>query len=120
MLEAFGSELIRTCFTTKENQVTPFTLKTSDGESIYAWHILPLKLYGEHLEGLTGYHQPSTGIFLKKLKVCGLGDVFAEAGWLSSESFEVLPVQFQWEDMPSVYGFAVARFQGKWGDLVLS
>ncbi|KAH7273352.1 hypothetical protein MRS44_001753 [Fusarium solani] len=27
------------------NQVTPFSLKTPDGESIYAWHILPLPLY---------------------------------------------------------------------------
>ncbi|KAF4967586.1 hypothetical protein FSARC_4883 [Fusarium sarcochroum] len=27
------------------NQVTPFKLKTPDGESIYAWHILPLPLY---------------------------------------------------------------------------
>jgi abhydrolase domain-containing protein 12 len=25
--------------------VTPFSLKTPDGESIYAWHILPLPLY---------------------------------------------------------------------------
>ncbi|KAF7549166.1 hypothetical protein G7Z17_g6578 [Cylindrodendrum hubeiense] len=28
-----------------QNQVTPFSLETSDGESIYAWHILPLPLY---------------------------------------------------------------------------
>ncbi|KAL6413357.1 hypothetical protein AUP68_02866 [Ilyonectria robusta] len=27
------------------NQVTPFSLDTSDGETIYAWHILPLPLY---------------------------------------------------------------------------
>ncbi|KAL3590421.1 hypothetical protein FPOAC2_12612 [Fusarium poae] len=27
------------------NQVTPFSLKTPDGETIYAWHILPLPLY---------------------------------------------------------------------------
>ncbi|KAJ4266211.1 hypothetical protein NW762_004192 [Fusarium torreyae] len=27
------------------NQVTPFNLKTPDGEYIYAWHILPLPLY---------------------------------------------------------------------------
>ena len=27
------------------NQVTPFNLKTPDGETIYAWHILPLPLY---------------------------------------------------------------------------
>jgi hypothetical protein len=28
-----------------ENQVTPFALQTPDGESVYAWHILPLPLY---------------------------------------------------------------------------
>ncbi|KAF4988588.1 hypothetical protein FGRMN_9708 [Fusarium graminum] len=27
------------------NQVTPFSLQTPDGESLYAWHILPLPLY---------------------------------------------------------------------------
>lgn len=27
------------------NQVTPFGLQTPDGESIYAWHIMPLPLY---------------------------------------------------------------------------
>ncbi|KAK7431190.1 hypothetical protein QQZ08_002230 [Neonectria magnoliae] len=27
------------------NQVTPFSLRTSDEETIYAWHILPLPLY---------------------------------------------------------------------------
>lgn len=28
-----------------KNQVTPFSLDTVDGESLYAWHILPLKTY---------------------------------------------------------------------------
>ncbi|KAH7155742.1 Alpha/Beta hydrolase protein [Dactylonectria estremocensis] len=28
-----------------QNQVTPFSMETSDGETIYAWHILPLPLY---------------------------------------------------------------------------
>lgn len=32
------------------NQVTPFNLKTSDGETLYAWHILPLGLYAKHEE----------------------------------------------------------------------
>ncbi|KAF7559683.1 hypothetical protein G7046_g4475 [Stylonectria norvegica] len=27
------------------NQVTPFSLKTSDGETLYAWHVMPLPLY---------------------------------------------------------------------------
>ncbi|EGR47276.1 uncharacterized protein TRIREDRAFT_64620 [Trichoderma reesei QM6a] len=31
-----------------KNQVTPFALQTSDGETIYAWHILPLPLYLQH------------------------------------------------------------------------
>ncbi|KAK3313142.1 Alpha/Beta hydrolase protein [Apodospora peruviana] len=31
-----------------QNQVTPFNLKTADDQSIYAWHILPLPLYGQH------------------------------------------------------------------------
>ncbi|RYP51523.1 hypothetical protein DL768_003165 [Monosporascus sp. mg162] len=34
------------------NQVTPFTLRTSDGETLHAWHILPLGLYQEHEEEL--------------------------------------------------------------------
>lgn len=32
------------------NQVTPFGLTTPDGETIYAWHILPLPLYLQHEE----------------------------------------------------------------------
>lgn len=31
-----------------ENQVVPFSLKTCDDETLYAWHILPLPLYSEH------------------------------------------------------------------------
>ena len=31
-----------------ENQVVPFSLKTCDGETLYAWHILPLSLYSQH------------------------------------------------------------------------
>ncbi|KAI0018548.1 alpha/beta-hydrolase [Xylariomycetidae sp. FL0641] len=34
------------------NQVTPFFLSTVDGESIYAWHILPLNVYLRHEETL--------------------------------------------------------------------
>lgn len=30
------------------NQVTPFNIKTSDGESLHVWHILPLDVYQEH------------------------------------------------------------------------
>jgi abhydrolase domain-containing protein 12 len=31
-----------------KNQVTPFSFKTSDGERLYAWHILPVELYRKH------------------------------------------------------------------------
>ena len=34
------------------NQVTPFKLTTRDGESLHAWHILPLELYRENQEML--------------------------------------------------------------------
>ncbi|KAH9861386.1 hypothetical protein J1614_011132 [Plenodomus biglobosus] len=30
------------------NQVTPFHLQTPDGETLHAWHILPLKTYSQH------------------------------------------------------------------------
>lgn len=30
------------------NQVTPFSIKTPDGEQLYAWHILPVELYRKH------------------------------------------------------------------------
>ncbi|KAF3930554.1 hypothetical protein ABW19_dt0203152 [Dactylella cylindrospora] len=30
------------------NQVTPFSIKSSDGETLYAWHILPIELYRKH------------------------------------------------------------------------
>ena len=35
------------------NQVTPFTINSSDGGSLYAWHILPLELYRRHESRLT-------------------------------------------------------------------
>ncbi|OBT38551.1 hypothetical protein VE00_11127 [Pseudogymnoascus sp. WSF 3629] len=28
-----------------KNQVTPFSIETSDGKRLYAWHILPIELY---------------------------------------------------------------------------
>ncbi|KAJ5511612.1 hypothetical protein N7453_003715 [Penicillium expansum] len=30
------------------NQVTPFSIRTTDGEWLYAWHILPVELYRKH------------------------------------------------------------------------
>lgn len=44
-----------------KNQVTAFNLSTSDGEKLYAWHVLPLGLYATHEEVLRGW--PSTGPF---------------------------------------------------------
>ncbi|KAK3346598.1 Alpha/Beta hydrolase protein [Lasiosphaeria hispida] len=40
-----------------KNQVTPFFLSTEDGQSLYAWHVLPLPLYAQHEEPLAA--QPS-------------------------------------------------------------
>ncbi|KAF2023339.1 alpha/beta-hydrolase [Setomelanomma holmii] len=34
------------------NQVTPFNLKTPDGETLHAWHVLPLKTYRRHQKEL--------------------------------------------------------------------
>ncbi|EMC95700.1 hypothetical protein BAUCODRAFT_499243 [Baudoinia panamericana UAMH 10762] len=34
------------------NQVTPFHIKTHDGETLYTWHILPVGLYRKHEEAL--------------------------------------------------------------------
>ncbi|MCJ1326590.1 hypothetical protein MMC10_003255 [Thelotrema lepadinum] len=36
-----------------KNQVTPFSIKTPDNESLYAWHILPISLYHKHESSLT-------------------------------------------------------------------
>lgn len=30
------------------NQVTPFSIRSSNGETLYAWHILPIELYRQH------------------------------------------------------------------------
>jgi abhydrolase domain-containing protein 12 len=30
------------------NQATPFSIKSTDGETLYAWHILPVELYRKH------------------------------------------------------------------------
>jgi abhydrolase domain-containing protein 12 len=34
------------------NQVTPFSIATEDGETLHAWHILPLTLYRRHQDEL--------------------------------------------------------------------
>jgi len=37
--EAFGFAM---------NQVTPFNLRTSDGATLYGWHVLPIDVYARH------------------------------------------------------------------------
>ncbi|KAK0115652.1 hypothetical protein ONS95_000078 [Cadophora gregata] len=34
------------------NQVSPFSIQSSDGQTLYAWHILPVGLYRKHEEAL--------------------------------------------------------------------
>jgi len=34
------------------NQVTPFQLKTPDGETLHAWHVLPLEIYRKNEKAL--------------------------------------------------------------------
>jgi abhydrolase domain-containing protein 12 len=40
------------------NQVTPFYIKTVDGETLYAWHILPLPLYAKHEDKIAASREP--------------------------------------------------------------
>lgn len=35
-----------------KGQVTPFNLSTVDGETLYAWHVLPLNIYADHQQAL--------------------------------------------------------------------
>ena len=34
------------------NQVTPFNISTADGETLFAWHVLPIGLYAKREEEL--------------------------------------------------------------------
>jgi abhydrolase domain-containing protein 12 len=43
------------------NQATPFSLNTPDGETLYAWHILPIELYRKHEQALNA--EPSGFVF---------------------------------------------------------
>lgn len=45
MIQILGSNGATTSDAMLENQVQPFRLSTPDGESLYAWHILPVILY---------------------------------------------------------------------------
>ncbi|KAF2453886.1 Alpha/Beta hydrolase protein [Lineolata rhizophorae] len=53
-ISAFWQNLDRPeAFGFARNQVTPFNITTVDGETLYAWHILPLDLYAQNQEDLT-------------------------------------------------------------------
>ena len=41
-----------------KNQVTPFNIHTPDGETLYAWHVLPLDIYARHEDTLRGERRP--------------------------------------------------------------
>nr|POE77680.1 isoform 2 of protein abhd12b [Quercus suber] len=41
-----------------KNQVTPFNLHTPDGETLYAWHVLPLDAYARHERSLREQERP--------------------------------------------------------------
>ncbi|KAI2463486.1 alpha/beta-hydrolase [Annulohypoxylon bovei var. microspora] len=48
-----------------KNQVTPFSLTTLDGESLYAWHILPLPTYLKHENILQAQQSGFSGDIIK-------------------------------------------------------
>ncbi|KAK3388624.1 Alpha/Beta hydrolase protein [Sordaria brevicollis] len=50
-----------------KNQVTPFTLKTIDNQTLYAWHILPLGLYAKHEAALAAQDRSSSGGFVSDI-----------------------------------------------------
>ena len=41
-----------------KNQVTPFNLRTPDGEIIYGWHVLPLDVYARNEKSLLAEDRP--------------------------------------------------------------
>lgn len=40
-------------------QVTPFNIRTPDGETLYAWHILPIDVYARHEKALRDANRPN-------------------------------------------------------------
>lgn len=42
-----------------EHQVTPFNLRTPDGENLYAWHILPTDVYARNEKQILEEERPS-------------------------------------------------------------
>lgn len=43
-----------------KNQVTPFNIKTPDGETLYAWHVLPIDIYTRNEQSLRKEARPSS------------------------------------------------------------
>jgi len=41
-----------------KNQVTPFNIQTPDGETLFAWHILPTDVYARHESVLRAEDRP--------------------------------------------------------------
>ena len=41
-----------------ENQITPFNITTTDGELLYAWHVLPIGVYAKHEAALVDQVSP--------------------------------------------------------------
>lgn len=41
-----------------KNQVTPFNIATADGETLFAWHILPLNVYAQNDKALLAEERP--------------------------------------------------------------
>jgi len=41
-----------------KHQVTPFNLRTPDGETLFAWHILPTDVYARHEKALRAEDRP--------------------------------------------------------------
>ncbi|OQO13844.1 hypothetical protein B0A51_18482 [Rachicladosporium sp. CCFEE 5018] len=42
-----------------KNQVTPFNITTPDGQTLYAWHVLPIDAYARNEWALGDLHRPS-------------------------------------------------------------
>jgi hypothetical protein len=52
LLQLYEVYLVYSCSQLTGNQVTSFHIPTEDGESIHAWHVLPLPAYRQHQEAL--------------------------------------------------------------------
>ena len=57
--------LILTLEHAKDHQVTPFEIRTPDGETLYCWHIMPLQLYSKHEQDIKARSSVQTTDFTK-------------------------------------------------------